>query len=168
MGHVSYFIPLHSDNFNLFFAEQKREERRIKMRKVIVMVSIAALMVVAAGCGGGGKYADAKDALNTQADMMEEFAVGVENAKDSAAVVAVLAKFQKDAAGAKEQMMAIAEKYPEMKDQANPPEELTAEAARMEELGPKFIGAMMKISKEYGDDPAVKEALQKMQQALQP
>jgi len=100
--------------------------------------------------------------------MMEEFAVGVENAKDSAAVVAVLAKFQKDAAVAKEQMMAIAEKYPEMKDQANPPEELKAEAARMEELGPKFMGAMMKISQQYGDDPAVKEALQKMQQALQP
>ena len=138
------------------------------MRKVIVMVSIAALMVVAVGCGGGGKYADAKDALNIQADMMEEFATGVENAKDSAAVVAVLAKFQKTAEGAKKQMMAIAEKYPEMKDQANPPEELKAEATRMEELGPKFMGAMMKIAQDYGSDPAVQEALQKMQQALQP
>jgi len=138
------------------------------MRNILVMVSIAAVLVVAVGCGGGGKYADAKDALNTQADMMEEFAVGVENAKDSAAVVAVLEKFQKTAEGAKKQMIAIAEKYPEMKDQANPPEELKAEAARMEAIGPKFMGAMMKLSQDYGDDPAVQEAMQKMQKALQP
>jgi len=138
------------------------------MRNIMVMASIVAVLVVAVGCGGGGKYADAKDALNAQADMMEEFAVGVENAKDSAAVVAVLEKFQKNAEGAKEQMMAIAEKYPEMKDQANPPEELKAEAARMEAIGPKFMGAMMKLSQDYGSDPAVQEALQKMQKALQP
>ena len=130
------------------------------MRNIMVMASIAAVLVVAVGCGGGGKYADAKDALNTQADMMEEFAVGVENAKDSAEVVAVLEKFQKTAEGAKEQMMAIAEKYPEMKDQANPPEELKEEAARMEAIGPKFMGAMMKLSQDYGSDPAVQEALQ--------
>ena len=137
------------------------------MRNIFVMVSIAVLIVVASGCGGG-KYADAKDALNTQADMMEEFAVGVENAKDSAEIVVVLEKFQKTAAGAKEEMMAIAEKYPEMKDQANPPEELKAEAERMEAIGPKFMGAMMKIAQQYGEDPAVQQALQKMQQALQP
>jgi hypothetical protein len=145
-----------------------KKERRRKMRNILVMVSIAAILVVAVGCGGGGKYADAKDALNAQVDMMEEFAVGVENAKDSAAVVAVMEKFQKTAEGAKEQMMAIAKKYPEMTDKANPTEELKAEAARMEAIGPKFVGAMVKISQDYGDDPAVQEAMQKMQKALQP
>ena len=137
------------------------------MRKVIVMVSIAALVVVASGCGGG-KYDDAKEALNTQYDMMSDFAVGVENAKDSAAVVVVLEKFQKTAEGAKEQMMAIAEKYPEMKNNENPPEELQEAIKKMDDVGPKFMGAMMKIAQTYGDDPAVQEALQKMQKALQP
>ncbi len=137
------------------------------MRKVIVMASIAALVVVTSGCGGG-KYDDAREVLDTQCEMMSDFAVGVENAKDSAEIVTVLEKFQKNAAGAKEQMMAIIEKYPEIKDETNPPEELKAQKKKMEEIGPKFMGAMMKIAKDYGSDPAVQEALQKMQKALQP
>ena len=135
------------------------------MRKVIVMASIVALVVIASGCGGG-KYDDAREAINTQYEMMSDFVVGIENANDSAAVVVVLEKFQKTAAGAREQMMAIIEKYPEMKE--NPPKDLEEQAKKMEELGPKFMGAMMKIAQTYGDDPAVQEALQKMQQALQP
>jgi len=137
------------------------------MRKVIVMVSIAALIVVAVGCGGG-KYDDAKEAINTQYEMMSDFVVGIDNAQDSAAIVVVLEKFQKNAEGAKEQMMAIEKKYPEMKNNNEIPEEFKEMKKKMEELGPKFGGAIMKISQEYGSDPAVQEALQKMQKALQP
>lgn len=137
------------------------------MRRIIVMVSIMAVVVAASGCGGA-KYDDAKEALNTQYEMMSDFAVGVENAKDSAAVVAVLTKFQETAAGAKEQMMAIAEKYPDMKNSENPPEELKEAIKKMDEVGPKFMGAMMKIAQTYGGDSDVQEALKKMQQALQP
>jgi len=123
------------------------------------------------GDGNGNtvtKYADAKDAINKQADMMEEFAVGVENAKDSAEVVVVLEKFQKTALGAKKEMLAIVKKYPDLKDKANPPEELAAETKRLEEIGPKFMGAMMKIIQDYGEDSEVKKALEKMQAALTP
>lgn len=137
------------------------------MRNVIVVVSIAALIVIASGCGGG-KYDDAKQSLNTQYDMMQDFAVGIENAKNSAEVVTVLKKLQTTAAGTKDEMMALTEKYPELKDKINPPEELKAEIKKMDKIGPKFIGAMRKLGQQYGEDPEVQQALQKMQQALQP
>ena len=136
------------------------------MRKLVVPVSIAAFMV-AASCGGG-RYADAKKAINTQYKMMDEFTTSIDQAADSGAVVAALKKFQKSAEGAKEEMMAIAKKYPEMKDQANTPEELKAEMAKMKEMMPQFIGAMMKIGKEYGDNPDVQKVLQEMQSTMVP
>ena len=136
------------------------------MKKIVVPVSIAAFMVVAS-CGGG-RYADAKKAINTQYKMMDEFTTSIDQAADSGAVVAALKKFQKSEQEAKEEMMAIAEKYPEMKDQANPPEELKAELAKMKEIMPRFIGALMKIGQEYGDNPDVQKVLQEMQAAMVP
>ncbi|MDP8214670.1 MAG: hypothetical protein RAO92_05820 [Candidatus Euphemobacter frigidus] len=50
-----------------------------------------------------------------------------------------------------------------MKDKSNPPEELKDEVKKMEELMPRFFGAMMKLGQEYGQDPEVKKALEKMQ-----
>ena len=136
------------------------------MRRVIVMISIAALVVVASGCGGGGKYFDAKDALNAQADMMEEFAVDIENAKDSDEVVAALIKFQKVMKGAKteEEMIAVMKGI----DQANPPEELQLEMKRLAEVFPRFIKAKTKIKRDYDDDPDVQAALQNIQKAMSP
>lgn len=137
------------------------------MKKMLMIFSISALLIIAWGCGGG-KYDDAKEALNKQYDLMQDFSVGIENAKNSDDIVAVLEKFQKTAEETKAEMMALLEKYPELKDKVNPPEELKAEIKKMDEIGPKFFGAMMKIGKEYGDNPEVKQALQKMQQALKP
>jgi len=51
----------------------------------------------------------------------------------------------------------------ELKDKSNPPEELKDEVKKMEELMPRFFGAMMKLGQEYGQDPEVKKALEKMQ-----
>jgi len=136
------------------------------MKNIVVMVSIAAFLVVVS-CGGG-KYADAKKAINTQYTMMERFTISIEKAKDPADVVAALKKFQKTAEESRDEMMAIAEKYPEMKDQANPPEELKEEMAKMKEMMPLFIASMMKIGKEYGDNPDVQKVLQEMQAAMVP
>ncbi len=136
------------------------------MRKIGVLLSIAAVLVVVS-CGGG-KYADAKKAINTQYTMMETFTTSIDQATDSAAVVAALKKFQKSAEEAQDEMMAIAKKYPEMKDQTNPPEELKEEMAKMKEMMPRFIGAMMKLGKEYGDNPDVQKVLQEMQAAMVP
>ncbi|MEA1929150.1 MAG: hypothetical protein U9N73_13170 [Candidatus Auribacterota bacterium] len=137
------------------------------MKNVVVMVTIAAFLVVVSGCGGG-KYADVKEVMNTQADMMEEFAVGIENAQNSDDVLVVLAKLQKTAEGNKEEMMAVAEKYPEIQGNDSPPEELKEEMKRMQDVAPKFFGALMKIGQDYGDNDDVREALDKMKNAMQP
>ncbi|MDP8214676.1 MAG: hypothetical protein RAO92_05850 [Candidatus Euphemobacter frigidus] len=45
--------------------------------------------------------------------MMDEFVVAVDKAQDSKEIVAALNKFPQSAEGAKEEMLQIAEKYPE-------------------------------------------------------
>ena len=46
----------------------------------------------------GGKYDDAREVLDTQCEMMSDFAVWVENAKDAADIVPVLETCRKIAA----------------------------------------------------------------------
>ncbi len=138
------------------------------MRRTAFILAFAAVIVVAVGCGGGGKYADAKKAIKRQYEMMDTFTAQVDKAQDSTQVIAALKEFQKNAEASREGMMQVAGKYPELMDQKNPPEELKEEMNKMDEMMPRFIGAMRKIGQQYGQDPEVKKVLADMQSSLAP
>lgn len=131
------------------------------MREGMVCVVIALLLVLTS-CGGG-KYADIKSAMNDQARAMEKFSVEIDKAENSKQVVAALDKFGAQMEKFAKQFPKLQEKYPELKDKQNPPEELKETTAQMEGVAQKFMGAMMKVAREYGDDPQVQEKLQQMQ-----
>ena len=132
------------------------------MKKVAILVSLAALVVLTS-CGGGGKYADAKAVINNQLQAMETFSIAVEKAQDSPQIVAALDQLQQSMEKLMPRVQKLQEKYPEIKDKKNPPEELKEVTARMEGGAQKFMGAMMKVATKYGEDPKVQEAMKKIQ-----
>jgi len=135
------------------------------MKEGMVGVLLAALLVLTS-CGGG-KYADVKSAMDGQMKAMDRFSEKIDKAENSEQVVAALDEF-----GAKMEKFArefpkLQEKYPELGDKQNPPEELKETMNQMEGVAQRFMGAMMKVAQQYGEDAQVQEKLQQMQGMMQ-
>jgi hypothetical protein len=62
-------------------------------------------------------------------------------------------------------MTKMEEKYPELKDMSDPPEELKEEAAKMEELASKMMSTLMKAA-QFADDPDVQKAQAEFQEVM--
>lgn len=113
------------------------------------------------GCKGGGKYADAKEVMADSLKVMESFIGDMDKASDSQAVVKAINAFSKDMADLKPKLQDLEKKYPELKDQAEPPEELKPMVKQMEEMSGKMMNAMMKLM-QYANDPEVQKAQEAM------
>lgn len=125
--------------------------------------ALLSVLLLPAACGGGGKYGEVKETLNDQMDAMEDLVAAAAQPDNAKGIIVAMEKMAAAGAAGQEKMAALAEKYPELADQANPPEELKAEMARMEKIVPEFMGAMMKVIEKYGENPEVQAAMQKMQ-----
>lgn len=135
------------------------------MKKFVSLSTIAVFVIVLFACGGGGKYGDAKKAMENFISATEDFVAALENADDGKTVAAAINSYADVMKDVGAEMKALTEKYPELKDQKNPPEELKDVAKKMEEVMPKMMGAMMKLAK-YAEDPDVMAAQKKMQEAM--
>ena len=135
------------------------------MEKMRMFAPLAVLLLLVACGGGGGKYGEVKEALNEQMDAMEEFTAAANKPDNAKGIVAAMEKLEAVGKAGQAKMEEMAKKYPEIADQENPPEELKPEMERMEKIVSEFMGAMMKVMQEYGDDPDVQAAMQKMQQS---
>jgi hypothetical protein len=62
----------------------------------------------------------------------------------------------------KSKMEGLDKKYPELKDMANPPQELKTETEEMSKVVMKMGSVMIKAMK-YADDPEVKKAQEEFQ-----
>lgn len=137
------------------------------MKTCKTLVGLAVVLMIAGGvaCGGGGKYASAKSLLAKQIDNMNHYADAMEKAGSAQEVAAALNAY---AAASKELAPAMKEfqqKYPEIRNQAEPPAELKAEMDKMKEVMGRIISASMKAAK-YMQDPAVQEAQKKVGEAM--
>jgi hypothetical protein len=135
------------------------------MKKLLSFSTLAIFVLMLFACGGGGKYADAKKAMENFISATEDFVADLEKADDGKSVAVAINSYAEVMKDVGAEMKALAEKYPEIKDQKNPPEELKAVVKKMEEVMPKMMGAMMKLAK-YAEDPDVMAAQKKMQEAM--
>ena len=134
------------------------------MKKLFTLVTIVVFLSMMFACGGG-KYAEAKKVMEKFISITNDFVSDMEKADDADSTAAAINAYADEMADLSADMKKVQEKYPEIKDQENPPEELKELSAQMEEVMPKMMAAMMKLAK-YAQEPAVMEAQKKLQQAM--
>jgi phage shock protein A len=134
------------------------------MKKLFSLLLVG-LFLLAYACGGGGD--DPKSVMNDYFDAMDEFLSDMEKAASADEVVAALNEAADTLKKLKPRMMALEEKYPELKNmgQGKLPEEFKEIEERMKKLMPKMMGLFGKIAK-YAADPKVIEAQKRMQEAM--
>jgi len=138
----------------------------MKFTRGITLVCVLVFAGALTACrGGGGKYSDLKPVVKKFNDTTETFINSMEKAEGADAVAAALNALAKEMKTIKAGMDKMEEKYPELKNMSDPPEELGAEAARMQELMGRMGTVMMKAM-QFGDDPKVMEAQKAFEEAM--
>jgi len=136
------------------------------MRKALILCIVIVLALSVAACkGGGGKFADAKEVLEKYIGANEKFSAALEGANSADAVVTALNALTETTKVLAPQFKAIETKYPEFKNQDNPPEELKPLMTRLEAAAGKMMTAMQKIA-QFASDPKVQEAQTKFTEAM--
>lgn len=130
-------------------------------RSVIGFLCLLALV----GNGCAGKYADVKKANADFVKITESYVADLEKAGDAKAVAKAMNKFADEMGKMWPKMQKLSEKYPELKDRDNPPEELKESQKAAEEVGKKMGATFMKIMP-YMKDPEVVKAQKRLSEAM--
>ncbi len=136
----------------------------MKMKSAIIL---AAAILCAAACGGN-EHDEFRRALRHQYLMMEEFTAAVKQAGAPEEIVAALAEFRREAVAGREWMVRLTTEHPALADLEKTalPEEVRAELVRIEDATPRFVEAMLRVEREFGEEPAVRRALDELGPAL--
>jgi hypothetical protein len=132
------------------------------MKKLVLFATLGLFLLGIAACGGGGKYADAREAMEEMIVVFDDFGAAMEKADDGKTVAAAIEEFADKMEAMKGKMEELEKKYPELKDQKNVPEELKDLMPKVEEATKKMIGAMGKIM-QYASDPEVAKLMERLQ-----
>ena len=124
-------------------------------------LGVAALCLVSCS---GGKYADAKSAMNDQASAIEDFVAKVDKAGSGKDVAAAMDRYSEQMSRMMEQGKKLKEKYQDMELENAP--ELKAEMEQVKQSAMKFAQTYMKISTQYGNDPEVQAALKRWRESM--
>jgi hypothetical protein len=136
----------------------------MKGKSWIALLGMVFFLIAISSCGGG-KYSDVKPVIKKYTQETEKFVNAIEKAKSGKEVAAALKGYTKFMKEMKSKMEGLDKKYPELKDMANPPQELKAEVEKMGEVAMKLGSVMMKAMK-YADDPEVKKAQEEFQKMM--
>ncbi|MCP4687992.1 MAG: hypothetical protein GY859_08075 [Desulfobacterales bacterium] len=126
-------------------------------------IALLALVVVFSACGG--KYDDVVEVNTEFADAAENYIEGLDKAGGADDVADAVNTFADKMEKLGPRMKELADKYPELKNPDNLPEELKASRERVDAMGMKIGGAMMKTMK-YMNSSKVMEAQKHLQQAM--
>jgi hypothetical protein len=139
----------------------------MKVNKLTAVFCAVIFIIGMTACGGGGgKYADLKPVVQKFNANTEKFIATMEKADSAEKVAAAMNDFAKIMGDLKTQMEKMEEKYPELKDMSDPPEELAEDGKKMSDLMMQLGSVMMKAM-QYQDDEAVKDAMEKFQKIMQ-
>jgi hypothetical protein len=136
------------------------------MNRSQLIVCLAALSLLFSGCASEKpKYHDAKEASTEYVSLTEEYCAGIEKAGSAEDAAKVINAFADGLEKLGPKMKKVAEKYPELEDQENIPEEWKASQEKIEEAIKKMTGTMFKLAP-YMSDPAVLKAQERMGQIM--
>jgi predicted small secreted protein len=140
------------------------------LKRTLILVAVVVLALSMAACKGGGtsgegKYADVQKVMDRYIGANEKFATALEGAKTADEVVAALNTLTETTKAVAPELKAFETKYPEIKNQDNPPAELKPLMDRMMAAAGKMMNAMQKIAP-FASDPKVQEAQTKFQEAM--
>jgi hypothetical protein len=140
------------------------------MKKALILLAVVVLVLSVAVCkgggtAGGGKYADVQKVMDKYIGANEKFATALDGAKTAEDVVTALNALTETTKAVAPELKAFETKYPEFKNQDNPPAELKPVMDRMMAAAGKMMNAMAKIAP-FASDPKVQEAQAKCQEAM--
>ena len=136
----------------------------MKSYSLIRMLCLLVLLFLSNGCSGK-KYADAEELNEDVIKVMDEYVAELDKSGNAKDVAKAINRFADKMEALMPRMKKLAEKYPELKDTSNVPEELRDSQKKAEALGQKIAGSMMKIMP-YMADPEVQKAQERMNAAM--
>ena len=128
----------------------------MKKEAVIPFLILLLLGLVVISCGGG-KYADVIKLNQEYIGLLETYVADIDKAGNAQSVAKAMNKYADGLEKVWPRMKAVSEKYPELKDKENPPEELKASQQEAEAWSMKMGASFQKIMP-YMNDPDVKKA----------
>ncbi len=136
----------------------------MKMKSAI---TLAAAVLAAAACARN-EHDEFHQALRHQYLMMEEFTAAAGRAEAPEEIVAALEKFRREAVAGREWIVRLTTEHPALADLEKTalPEEVQAELARIEEATPRFVEAMLRVEREFGEDSEVRRTLDEVGSVL--
>ena len=139
----------------------------MKMKKGLLLPLLCALAVsfLIAGCAGKGKYDDAKKVNKEYMALVKDYVDDLEKIENAQDAAKAINRFADGMEALWPKMKALTEKYPELKDRNNVPEELKGMQEEAAEVGKKMGAAMMKLMP-YMKDPEVQKAQKRLQEVM--
>jgi len=113
---------------------------------VVLFLSLLTISFLIIGCGG--KYSDAKKMNEEFIALVEDYIADLDKADNAKGAAKAINRFADGMEDLWPRMQKLSEKYPELKDKSNPPEE-------------KMAGAMIKLMA-YIKDPEVQKAQKRL------
>ncbi len=134
------------------------------MKRLFSVLTIISLFLILSACGGGDTP---ESVMNGYFNILEDYLNDMEKADSADDIVGAIETFSDKMKALAPRMKAIMEKHPELKGMKGGklPEEYKELNDRMQKLMPRMIGVFGKMMK-YGNDPKVKEAQGKLQEAM--
>ena len=127
------------------------------MKKMVIVLFLSFLTMSFLIIGCGDKYSDAKKVSEEYIALMEGYIADLDKVSNTKDAVRAMNQFADGMEDLWPRMQKLSEKYPEIKDKSNPPEELKETQKRADEMGLKMAGSMMKLMP-YMRDPEVRKA----------
>jgi hypothetical protein len=129
------------------------------MKKNLVML-LSLVLLFGVACSGG-KYGDIKDALNDLIDMQEEYINTIQKAQAASDVASAINRYADRFIQIKPRLESFEQKYPELKKQKEPPEELKESFEKLTKSAERLATASMTMLK-YLNDPEVQKATERL------
>jgi hypothetical protein len=137
----------------------------MKRRVFIPFLFALAVMLLIAGCNTGGKYDDAKKVNKEYMALVRGYIDDLDKTESAQDAAKAINRFADGMQALWPKMKALSEKYPELKDRNNIPEELKEMQAEAAEIGKNMGSSMMKLMP-YMKDPEVQKAQKRLQETM--